>query len=74
MVIAMVAEQRNINTLLKELFSTTGNQILLRPVSDYIQTNKEVCFYELMWIAKLRNQLLIGYKVILTINLSKYIL
>eukprot|EP00607_Mallomonas_marina_P004123 CAMPEP_0182425190 /NCGR_PEP_ID=MMETSP1167-20130531/11536_1 /TAXON_ID=2988 /ORGANISM="Mallomonas Sp, Strain CCMP3275" /LENGTH=758 /DNA_ID=CAMNT_0024605639 /DNA_START=649 /DNA_END=2925 /DNA_ORIENTATION=+ len=62
MAIAMVAEQRTVNKVLKELFSTHGNQILVKPITNYVKEGAVVSFWEIMWIAKSRQDLLIGFK------------
>lgn len=62
MAIAMVAEQRDVNKVLKELFSSDGNLILVRPMTDYVRQGETACFWEIMWIAKSRHDLAIGYK------------
>lgn len=62
MAIAMVAEQRDVNKVLQELFSSDGNLILVRPMTDYVKQGETACFWEIMWIAKSRHDLAIGYK------------
>eukprot|EP01041_Mallomonas_annulata_P008177 gene8177-16802_t len=46
MAIAMVAEQRAVNSVLKELFSTHGNQIKIKGVREYIRHGAQVSFWE----------------------------
>ncbi|CAM9187466.1 unnamed protein product, partial [Ectocarpus fasciculatus] len=63
MAIAMVAEQREVYSILSEIFSAEGNEIYLRPVHWFIKEDLEVSFFEVSYIAKLKGQLAFGYKL-----------
>lgn len=44
--LAMVSEDRLVNLVLKELFSTQGNDIFIRKSADYVFTGEELSFFE----------------------------
>ena len=48
MSIAMVAEDRGINKVLKELFDADGNELYLRPCQRYCKKGENISFYEMM--------------------------
>ena len=58
--LAMVAECRDVNAILKELLSSDGNEIYVRGIEEYIQPGKEMSFWEVMSIVRLHNSILLG--------------
>lgn len=60
MCIAMVSEQREVNCLLKELFSGKGNEIHINPADEYVMVDTSVSFAEIMCIARRKKQIAIG--------------
>lgn len=74
--LSMIAEQREVNYILKQLLSSGGNEMYdifpiflislryLVPISCYIHRGVEVSFYQLMALTNERRHLLIGYKVL----------
>ncbi|KAJ9461348.1 Ion channel CASTOR [Diplonema papillatum] len=60
--LAMVAECRDVNSILKELLSNEGNEIYVRPCEDFIPLNKELSFWEVMSIVRCHNCVLMGYR------------
>ena len=63
MAISMVAEQRETNTILAELFSARGNEIYLRDSREYIPVNSVASFYTMMKLARMRGHIVLGYKL-----------
>jgi hypothetical protein len=63
MAIAMVAEQREVYSILSEIFSADGNEIYLRPVFWFLKEGKHTSFHEVACAAKQKGQLVFGYKL-----------
>ncbi|VVB15507.1 unnamed protein product [Arabis nemorensis] len=63
MALAMVAEDKQINRVLKELFAEKGNELCIRPAEFYIYDQEEVCFYKIMRRARQRQEIIIGYRL-----------
>jgi len=63
MVVAMVAEQREVNCILKELFSGKGNELHIHPADEYALVDSNLPFAEIMCIARRKRQIAIGYTV-----------
>ncbi|KAL0877242.1 hypothetical protein Bca101_026947 [Brassica carinata] len=63
MALAMVAEDKQINRVLKELFAEKGNELCIRPAEFYIYDQEEVCFYDIMRRARQRREIIIGYRL-----------
>ena len=58
--IAMVAECRDVNDILKELLSSDGNEIYVRGVEEYMTPGREMSFWEMMSAVRVHSQILIG--------------
>jgi hypothetical protein len=63
MALAMVAEDKQINRVLEELFAEEGNEMYIRPAELYLFDQEELCFYEVMVRARQRNEVVIGYRL-----------
>ncbi|XP_030536653.1 ion channel CASTOR-like [Rhodamnia argentea] len=63
MALAMVAEDRQINDVLEELFAEEGNEMHIRPANLYLGEGEELTFYELLLRARLRREIMIGYRL-----------
>ncbi|EOA12903.1 hypothetical protein CARUB_v10025877mg [Capsella rubella] len=63
MALAMVAEDKQINRVLKELFAEKGNELCIRPAEFYIYDQEKVCFYDIMRRARQREEIIIGYRL-----------
>ncbi|XAR64568.1 hypothetical protein NMG60_11008300 [Bertholletia excelsa] len=63
MALAMVAEDRQINDVLEELFAEEGNEMHIRPADLYIHDGEELSFYEILLRARQRREIVIGYRV-----------
>ncbi|CAI9108525.1 OLC1v1008142C2 [Oldenlandia corymbosa var. corymbosa] len=63
MALAMVAEDRQINNVLEELFAEEGNEMQIRAAELYIQEGEELSFYEILLRARHRREIVIGYRV-----------
>lgn len=63
MILAQISEQKEITLLYNELFKPEGNEIYLKPISNYIQVPNKVNFYTLLKAASDVNQIAIGYRI-----------
>ncbi|XP_020254799.1 probable ion channel CASTOR isoform X4 [Asparagus officinalis] len=62
MALAMVAEDRQINDVLEELFAEEGNELQIRPADIYLREEEELNFYEIILRARQRKEIVIGYR------------
>ncbi|KAK7285676.1 hypothetical protein RJT34_20454 [Clitoria ternatea] len=63
MALAMVAEDRQINDVLEELFAEEGNEMHIRQADLYLCEGEELSFYEIMLRARQRREVVIGYRL-----------
>ncbi|KAL2623237.1 hypothetical protein R1flu_003442 [Riccia fluitans] len=63
MALAMVAEDKQINRVLEELFAEEGNEIYIRPAEIYLYDQEALSFYEIMVRARQRQEIVIGYRL-----------
>eukprot|EP01018_Ginkgo_biloba_P039364 Gb_08564 [translate_table: standard] len=63
MALAMVAEDKQINRVLEELFAEEGNELYIRPAEFYLYDQEELSFYEIMVRARQRREIVIGYRL-----------
>ncbi|XP_020531991.1 ion channel CASTOR isoform X3 [Amborella trichopoda] len=63
MALAMVAEDRQVNKVLEELFAEEGNEMQLRHADLYVREEEELSFYEIMLRARQRKEIVIGYRL-----------
>ncbi|XP_057816325.2 probable ion channel POLLUX [Cryptomeria japonica] len=63
MALAMVAEDKQINRVLEELFAEEGNELYIRPAEFYIYDQEELNFYEIMLRGRQRKEVVIGYRL-----------
>ncbi|CAM6111188.1 unnamed protein product [Calypogeia fissa] len=63
MALAMVAEDKQINRVLEELFAEEGNEMYIRPGEMYLYDQEELSFYDIMARARQRHEVVIGYRL-----------
>ncbi|CAI5968177.1 unnamed protein product, partial [Closterium sp. NIES-65] len=63
MALAMVAEDREVNRVLEELFSEEGNEMYIRPAELYLTDGEELSFFEVAVRARQRMEIIIGYRL-----------
>uniref|UniRef100_A0A0E0KLG4 RCK N-terminal domain-containing protein n=1 Tax=Oryza punctata TaxID=4537 RepID=A0A0E0KLG4_ORYPU len=63
MALAMVAEDRQINDVLEELFAEQGNEMQIRPADLYLREDEELNFFEVMLRGRQRKEIVIGYRL-----------
>ncbi|MEP0889112.1 MULTISPECIES: NAD-binding protein [unclassified Leptolyngbya] len=62
LMLAQVAEQKNVNAVLTDLFSSEGSEIYLKPVDNYVTVDRPVNFYTVVEAARQRGESAIGYR------------
>ncbi|GAB4350727.1 MAG: hypothetical protein Fur0042_18760 [Cyanophyceae cyanobacterium] len=62
LMMAQVAEQKNLNAVLTELFSPEGSEIYLKPVGHYVTLERPINFYTVVEAARQRGESAIGYR------------
>ncbi|XP_074331082.1 ion channel CASTOR-like isoform X2 [Apium graveolens] len=63
MALAMVAEDRQINDVLEELFAEEGNEMHIRQADLYLHESEELSFFEVLLRARQRREIVIGYRI-----------
>ncbi|KAJ4965057.1 hypothetical protein NE237_016906 [Protea cynaroides] len=63
MALAMVAEDKQINRVLEELFSAKGNEMFIRPAEFYLFEQEELCLYDIMMRGRQKQEIVIGYRL-----------
>ncbi|XP_072999748.1 probable ion channel POLLUX isoform X2 [Typha latifolia] len=63
MALAMVAEDKQINQVLEELFAEEGSEMCIRPAEFYLYEQEELSFYDIMVRARERGDIVIGYRL-----------
>ncbi len=62
LMLAQVAEQKNINAVLTDLFNPDGSEIYLKPVNSYVAIDRPINFYTVVEAARQRGESAIGYR------------
>lgn len=63
MALAMVAEDRQINDVLEELFAEEGNEMHIRQADLYLHEGEELSFFEVLLRARQRREIVIGFRI-----------
>lgn len=64
LITAQLSENPELKTVFDELFDSDGDEIYLKPVSNYIETGKPVNFHTLLEAAGRKKELAIGYRIV----------
>ncbi|KAM7250744.1 hypothetical protein ACFE04_022627 [Oxalis oulophora] len=62
MALAMVAEDKQINCVLGELFAEEGNEMCIKPAEFYLFDQEELNFFDIMVRGRQRREIVIGYR------------
>ena len=68
LMLAQIAEHKDLNAVFAELFAPEGSEIYLKPVSDYVTLNRPVNFYTVVEAAKQCSESAIGYRLQVNAN------
>ncbi|CAN6171444.1 unnamed protein product [Urochloa humidicola] len=63
MALAMVAEDKQINRVLEELFAEEGNEMCIRSSEFYLYDQEELSFFDIMVRAREKEEIVIGYRL-----------
>lgn len=63
LMMSQVSENKQLMRVFEDLMRSEGSEIYLKPINDYINTEKSVNFYTLMESAKRRGDTAIGYRI-----------
>ncbi|OMO75200.1 CASTOR/POLLUX/SYM8 ion channel [Corchorus capsularis] len=63
MALAMVAEDKQINRVLEELFAEEGNEMCIKPAEFYLFDQEELSFYDVVIRGRERQEIVIGYRL-----------
>ena len=61
MAISQVAEDREINGVLRELLSEEDNEIYIKDIQNFTTPSTKLSFWEIMKLARKRNEIAVGY-------------
>ncbi|HSN76194.1 MAG TPA: potassium transporter TrkA, partial [Anaerolineae bacterium] len=62
LMLAQVAENKQLNAVFTDLFDPEGSEVYLKPAADYVQLGVPVNFYTVVEAARQRNEVAIGYR------------
>lgn len=62
LLLAQVAENKDLNAVFADLFDSDGSEIYLKPATDYIAPGQAVNFYTVVEAARQRGEVAIGYR------------
>lgn len=60
--LTQISENRKLSEIFNYLLSDEGSEIYLKPISEYIDINHEVSFYDLIDACNLKGEIPLGYK------------
>lgn len=63
LLIAQISENKQVNQLFTDLFNPEGNEIYMKPITNYINIEKPIDFYIITQIARKKGEIPIGYKL-----------
>jgi ion channel POLLUX/CASTOR len=62
LLLSTISDNLELRLLLEDLFSAEGNEIYLKPASNYVKPGKEVNFYTIVEAAARKNETAIGFR------------
>lgn len=62
LMLAQVAENKQLNAVFADLFDPEGSEVYLKPAAGYVQLGVPVTFYTVVEAARRRNEVAIGYR------------
>jgi ion channel POLLUX/CASTOR len=63
LVLAQIAEARDRAAVFRDLFDSSGKEVYLRPVSEYLEPGGDVDFYTVLEGARRRGEVALGYRL-----------
>ncbi len=62
LILSQLSENRELKDVFTDILNAEGSEIYFKPMSDYVNTQKEINFYTLIESAAKKNEVAIGYK------------
>ena len=64
MTLAMVAEDRTVNLIVKHLFEEEGSELYIRNIADYVEPGDDPSFFDVMALARRKDppEIAVGYR------------
>lgn len=63
LLLAQLAENRDLEPVFRDLFDAGGSEIYLKPAGEYVPLDTPVTFYDVVDAARLREEVALGYRV-----------
>jgi hypothetical protein len=63
LLLAQISENKELNRVFADLFSTGGSELYLKPIDQYVRVGQQVNFYTLVEAARKRNEVAVGYRI-----------
>ena len=63
LILAQIAENKQLHAVFADLFDAEGAEIYLRPAADYVLTGREVSYATVVEAARRRGELALGYRL-----------
>ena len=63
LLLAQIAENKQLAPLFEDLFDPDGSEIYVKPIGDYVKTGMAVDFYTVTEAARRRGEIALGYKI-----------
>ena len=63
LLVAQVAENRDLRAVFDDIFDSDGSEIYLRPASDYVVLDKPMTYWHVVEAARRRGEVAIGYRL-----------
>lgn len=63
LMLSQLSENKHLDRVFRQLFSSEGSEIYIRPIGQYVRTQAPVDFYTLVEAAALRGETAIGYRL-----------
>jgi voltage-gated potassium channel Kch len=62
--LTQIAENKILNSVFEDILNAEGSEIYIKKVRNYVEIDKSVNFYTLVESASLKNEIVIGYKIL----------
>jgi K+/H+ antiporter YhaU regulatory subunit KhtT len=68
LVLAQLSENNELSSIFEDLFDADGNEIYLKPASNYVKLGEPIDFHQIIHVASLKNEVAIGYRLFRNID------
>jgi Trk K+ transport system NAD-binding subunit len=63
LMLTQISEKKELSKVFSDIFQPEGSEIYIKPVTDYVETDVELDFYNVVESAKRKNETAIGYRL-----------